>query len=93
MITRFRRPAISVASGVIITIASDTVTEIEPITLPMDLTCAWMSTNRSVMEDARSCDTAYLSPGGADYDILKLLIQPTCHLPNELGGIRISILP
>ena len=92
-VTRLGRPAISVRSGAIVTIARDSVAEITPLILPVDLTCTWMSTNGGTLEDPRSCDTAYLSPGGADYDILKLLIQPACHLPDALGEIRISVLP
>ena len=93
IVTRFGRPALSIASGEIVTIAGDSIIEIKPITIPADANCIWFSTNGGALDDPRSCDIAYFSPGGADYDLLKLLIQPGCHLPNARGEIRISILP
>jgi hypothetical protein len=93
IMTRFGRPALSIASGGILTMSGDSITEIKPITLPVDMTCIWVSTNGGALDDPKSCDTAYLSPGGVAYDRLKLLVQPACHLPNAHGVIRISIQP
>jgi hypothetical protein len=92
-VTRFSRQPISIASKENITITSNFATGIRAVTLPLDLTCTWMSSRGGSIEDPRSCETAYLPPVGVDYDILKLLIQPSCHLPNALGEIRFIILP
>ena len=93
MITRFSRPPIPIASGGLVNIAGDSISEIKPITQPVDLTCTWASTNGGSFDDPGSCDTVYLSPVGTYYDTLKLLIRPACHLPNTVGEIKVSILP
>jgi hypothetical protein len=54
IMTRFGRPALSITSGEIMTIAGDSITEIIPITLPVDLTCIWVSTNGGTLDDPRS---------------------------------------
>jgi hypothetical protein len=92
-ITRFGRPELSIASGQIVTIAGNSITEIQPITLPVDRTCTWVSAKGGALDEPRNCDVAYFSPGGAISDTLRLLVQPGCHLPNSVGEIRFSILP
>ena len=93
IVTRNGRPAISIASGDIVTIAPGSVTGFKPITLPGNMDCFWASTTGGVLDDPGSCEIAYFASGGADFDILKLHIQPGCQLPNALGEIRISIQP
>jgi hypothetical protein len=93
MLTRSGRPPISVASRQVVTIAAASISQITPMTLPVDMTCTWLSTNGGALDDPRSCDVAYFSPGASAYDTLKLLIQPGCRLPNAEGEIKISILP
>ncbi len=92
-ITRFGRPDISIASGQIVTVAGNSITEIQPIILPVDKTCTWVSANGGALDEPRNCDVAYFSPRGAISDTLRLLVQPGCHLPNSVGEIRFSILP
>ena len=92
-VTRFTRQPISITSKEKITILSNSITGIRAVTHPLDLTCTWMSSRGGSIEDPRSCEIAYLPPYGVDYDILKFLIQPSCHLPNALGEIRFLILP
>lgn len=65
---------------------------IYPVTFPSDVTCAWMSTNGGLLEDPRSCYTAYIPPK-ANYDVVRVDIQPGCGLPASTGQFKISILP
>ena len=92
-VTRFGRPAISITSGEIVTIAANSVTEIRPIILPGSITCFWASNNGGALDDPGSCDVAYLPPQRADFDILKVLVRPGCNLPASHGEIRVSIQP
>lgn len=92
-VTRFGRPPISITSGNIVTIAANSVTGIRPIVLPGSMTCYWASNNGGALDDPGSCDVAYLPPPGADFDILKVLVQPSCHMPVSHGEIRVSIQP
>jgi hypothetical protein len=52
-----------------------------------------MSSNGGAFDDPTSCDTAYLSPEGVEFDILHVHINPGCHLPAAHGEIKVSILP
>jgi hypothetical protein len=76
-----------------VTIAANSVTEIRPIILPGKITCFWASNNGGALDDPGSCDVAYLSPPVADFDILKVLVRPGCHMPVSHGEIRVSIQP
>jgi len=92
-VTRSGRPAISITSGDIVTIAANSVTEITPIILTGSTTCFWASNNGGALDDPGSCDVAYLSPQRADFDVLKVLVRPGCHMPFSHGEIRVSIQP
>ncbi len=93
MVTRPGRPAITITSGDIVSIAVNSVTEISPITFPGTITCFWASMNGGSLDDPGSCDVVYLSPQRADFDILKVLVRPGCHLPVAHGEIKVSIPP
>ncbi len=92
VITRSLRPPLTIASGEIVTIAGGSVIGISSTTLPVDKSCFWTSANGGTFDDPRTCDTDYFAPP-ADYDVLKIHIQPGCHLPTALGEIKINILP
>jgi hypothetical protein len=51
-----------------------------------------MSASGGALDDPQSCATVYVPPQ-ADYDILKVSLQPGCGLPRSVGQIKISILP
>jgi hypothetical protein len=93
IVTRFSRHPISIPPGGIVNIPGGSISEINPVTLPVPLTCIWASTNGGALDDPGSCDTVYLSPAGTYYDKLKLLIHPACHLPSVDSEIKVSILP
>jgi len=91
-VTRSLQPPRTIASGKIVTVADGSVMGIRPITLPVDRSCFWASAKGGAFDDPRTCDTVYFAPA-EEYDILKIDIQPGCHLPNLQGEIKFSILP
>jgi hypothetical protein len=93
VITKLDRPPHAVASGEIVTVVNDSIIEINPVTLPVNKSCFWVSAKGNGLDDPRSCDIAYFASSGADYDILKIQIRPSCRLPNTLGEIKLNILP
>ena len=92
VITMSLRPSLAIASGEIVTIASGSIIGIRSTTLPVDMSCFWATTNGGEFDDPRTCNTDYSAPP-AGFDVLKVDIQPGCHLPNALGEIKITILP
>jgi len=93
VLTRLMRGNTTIQPGEIISISRNSVVGLSPLTLPVEMDCIWFSVNGGALDDPSSCDTAYIPPGNADFDILKLLIQPSCRLPNVTTQIKISILP
>lgn len=89
--TRARLNA-SVAPGGIVTLISGSPAAIEPVLLTGNVKCAWTSANGGNLDNPNDCDIAY-SPPQADYDILKIRLQPACGLPESSAQIKISILP
>ena len=91
VITR-ARGAVNVAPGAIVTLSGGRPAAIQPLTLIEDVDCAWVSTSGGALDDPQSCAIVYVPPQ-ADYDILKVSLQPGCGLPRSVGQIKISILP
>ena len=83
---------VEVAPGEIITLASGSAVSIEPVLLTGDVECTWSSANQGILDNPNDCTIAYRPPQ-AEYDILKVLIQPACGLPGSSAQIKISILP
>jgi hypothetical protein len=92
VITRPLRPPVAITSGEIVTITGGSIMGIRSTTLPVDLSCFWESANGGAFDDPRTCNPDYYAPP-AGFDVLKVDIQPGCHLPNALGEIKIAILP
>jgi hypothetical protein len=92
VITRSLRPPVAIASGDIVTITGGSIIGIRSTTLPVASSCFWASANGGAFDDPRMCNTDYSAPP-ADFDVLKVAIQPGCHLPNTLGEIKIAVLP
>lgn len=92
-ITRLMRENTTIKAGEIISISRNSIIGISPVTLPVEMDCTWSSARGGALEDPSICDTAYAPPGNSDFDILKLLIQPSCNLPNVTAQIKIGILP
>lgn len=82
----------TIAPGEIITLGSGAPAAIQPLTLLTDVRCSWMSTRGGALDEPQSCATVYVPPQ-ADYDILKVSLQPACGLPHSVAQIKISILP
>lgn len=93
VVTRFDHLPLTIASSKIVTMTGGSTMEIQTLVLPVDISCYWMSSNGGAFDDPTSCDTAYLSPEGMDFDIIHLRIHPDCHLPDTLGEIKVSIFP
>ncbi|HEY9151528.1 MAG TPA: hypothetical protein VIN60_01480 [Anaerolineales bacterium] len=45
------------------------------------------------LDDSGNCDLVYMPPATSDFDLLKVLIQPECHLPEVQENIKITVLP
>jgi hypothetical protein len=86
------RSTVNIAPGAVLTLGSGVPAAIQPVTLPGDMRCTWMSTRGGALDEPSSCAVVYVPPQ-ADYDILKLSLQPGCGLPRSVERIRISILP
>jgi hypothetical protein len=92
-VTKFARRPFTLDSGERITVTSHSLTYIKAITQQVDESCYWASMEGGEFDDPTSCEVAYRAPGGADHDVLKLLVKPSCKLPDAHGEIRVSILP
>ena len=93
VLTRSMRPDSNIASGETINIVSGSAIAIRTVTLPIGRNCFWFSTKHGSFDDPRSCDIAYMPPANSDFDLLKVLIQPYCHLPEIQESIKIIVLP
>lgn len=93
-LTRYGFPAQITGPSQIIIVKSGSPLEIQPI-LPSNLetVCQWRADNGGAIDDPSSCDIAYEAPRGATYDILHLLTQSGCGLPQHSTQLRLSIAP
>ena len=83
----------NLAPGEIVTLASGSPAEIEPVLLlAMNTKCNWSSSNGGTLDSPDTCDLVYIPPQ-ADFDILKIKIRPGCGLPQSTTQIKVSILP
>lgn len=82
----------TVVPGETISLASGLPAAIEPNLLPVNAKCSWTSVNGGSLDDPQTCDTIY-QPPSAEYDILKIRIQPGCGLPETNAQLKISLLP
>jgi hypothetical protein len=87
------REEVNIRSGEIVTLGQTSTAVIVPLTLPGDtVSCNWSSQMGGALDDPNSCETIY-APPAADYDILRLSVRSSCGLSNDVGQIKISILP
>jgi hypothetical protein len=93
VVTRSMRPDVNIASGKTINIVSGSVIAIRTVTLPIGKNCFWFSSKHGSFDDPRSCDVAYMPPTNSDFDLLKVLIQPSCRLPEVQESLKIIVLP
>jgi hypothetical protein len=93
VLTRSMRPDANIASGETINIVSGSAIAIRTVTLPIGKNCFWFSSKHGSFDDPRSCDIAYMPPTDFDFDLLKVLIQPSCHLSEVEESIKINVLP
>ena len=93
VLTRSMRPDVNITSGETINIVSGSVIAIRTVTLPIGKNCFWFSTKHGSFDDSRSCDIAYMPPANSDFDLLKVLIQPSCQIPEVEESIKIIVLP
>ena len=92
LLTTHSMAGAEVAPGEIVTLSSGSAASIEPLLLVGDVECTWSSVNQGVLDNPNDCTIAYRPPQ-AEYDILKVRIQPACGLPGSSAQIKISILP
>jgi len=81
-----------IAPNEIITLGSSSAAFIQPVPVTETMTCHWQSVNNGQLDGEDSCALTYV-PLRAEYDILRLNIQPGCGSPSAVEQIRISILP
>jgi hypothetical protein len=93
VLTRSMRPDVNITSGETINIVSGSVIAIRTVTLPIGKNCFWFSSKHGSFDDPRSCDIAYMPPTDSGFDLLKVLIQPSCHLSEVEESIKINVLP
>ena len=93
VLTRSMRPDVNIASGETINVVSGSAIGIRAITLPIGKHCFWLSSKDGSFDDPGSCDIAYMPPTDSDFDLLKVLIQPACHLPEIQEHIKVIVLP
>ncbi len=93
VLTRSMRPDVNITSGETINTISGSAIAIRTVTLPIGRNCFWFSTKHGSFDDPRSCDIAYMPPANSDFDLLKVLIQPSCRLPEIQESIKIIVLP
>ncbi|RIK29769.1 MAG: hypothetical protein DCC56_12115 [Anaerolineae bacterium] len=83
---------IHIAPNEIITLGSSSAAFIQPVPVTENMTCHWRSLEDGQLDGEDSCALTYIPPR-ADYDILRLNIQPGCGRPSAVEQIRVSILP
>jgi hypothetical protein len=93
VLTRSMRPDAKIASGETINVIGNSAIAIRVVTLPISKNCVWFSTKGGSLDDPMSCDIDYMPPKDSDFDFLKVLIQPSCHLPETQENIKIIVLP
>jgi hypothetical protein len=93
VVTRSMRPDESISSGETINIVSGSVIAIRTVTLPIGKNCFWFSSKHGSFDDTRSCEIAYMPPTDYGFDLLKVLIQPSCRLPEVEESLKIIVLP
>ncbi|MCC7119565.1 MAG: hypothetical protein IT310_13655 [Anaerolineales bacterium] len=81
-----------IAPNEIITLGSSSAAFIQPVPETETMTCHWRSLEGGQLDGEDSCALTYIPPQ-AEYDILRLNIQPGCGRPSAVEQIRISILP
>lgn len=92
-VTRQGRAVVTISSGDMLSLARGSYTSIEALVTPENASCMWQSINGAALDGSDTCDLIYSPPKGTDYDILKVLVTPACHLSKTTGQIKISILP
>ncbi len=93
VVMRSMRPDLQVASGGIVNLANGSTSEIRAVTLPVSENCVWNSTNGGTFDSLNSCDIAFIPPANSDLDILRVLIRPSCNLPETSEELRVVVLP
>jgi len=81
-----------IAPDAIITLGGNSIAYIQPVLPPGNTRCMWNSLHGGALDGQDSCNVLY-TPPAAEYDILKVNIQPGCGLASSVEQIRISILP
>ncbi|WKZ48795.1 MAG: hypothetical protein QY306_05415 [Anaerolineales bacterium] len=81
-----------IAPNEIITLGSSSAAFIQPVPVTENMTCHWRSLEDGQLDGEDSCALTYIPPR-AEYDILRLNIQPGCGRPSAVEQIRVSILP
>jgi hypothetical protein len=76
----------------VITLGANAIVGVSPLTITDVVRCRWVSVNGGSLDGSNTCNIAYMAPQ-ADYDILRVSIQPGCGLPASTGQFKISILP
>jgi hypothetical protein len=92
MITTRSGPPFSLAPGEVLSLGRGSAAAIEPVLLAGKVKCAWSSAKGGRLDTPEVCDLVY-SPPAAEYDLLRVQIQPACGLPASTAQIKISILP
>jgi len=93
VLTRSMRPDMKIASGETINAVGGSPIAIRAIMLPFNRHCFWVSTKGGALDDSGNCDIVFMPPSDSTYDLLKVLIQPACHLPEIQENIKVIILP
>jgi hypothetical protein len=86
------RGTVNVAPGGVVTLGNGSPAAVRALTLVGEVRCRWMSARGGALDDPQSCITDYVPPQ-AEYDILKVSLQPGCGLPRSVEQLKISILP
>ncbi|RPH59243.1 MAG: hypothetical protein EHM81_08595 [Chloroflexi bacterium] len=92
MVTTRSKPRFALGPGDFFTLTSGSPATIEPVLLVEGAKCSWASLNGGSLDNPEACDIAY-DPPQAEFDILKIRIQPSCGLPQSVAQVKISILP
>ena len=93
VLTQSMRPDVRVSSGNTINVIAGAPIALQVVTIPVARNCTWVSAKNGSMDDPASCDIAYKPPANSDFDLLKVLVQPACQLPEAQENIRIDVLP
>jgi hypothetical protein len=93
ILTQSLRPDAHIASGETITVVGGAAIALQAITIPVVKNCSWISAKGGKLDDPGSCDIAYMPPANSDFDLLRVLVQPACQLPEVQENIKIVVLP